>query len=88
MRSKQFVMTSLAVLMAATVWAAENNTPTKEEITKEMANPNTALTSLKLQTQYYSFDGNLPLADDQDMVKLFLQPTLPFPLKSGKDLHY
>lgn len=66
--------------------AAESSTPSKEEIAKEMANPNTALTSLKLQTQYYSFDGDLPLADDQDMVKLFLQPTLPFPLENGKTL--
>jgi len=66
--------------------AAEGGTPSKEEIAKEMANPNTALTSLKLQTQYFSFDGDLPLADDQDMVKLFLQPTLPFPLENGKTL--
>ena len=44
------------------------------------------LTSLKLQIQYFSFDGDLPLADDQDMVKLFLQPTLPFPLANGKTL--
>ena len=34
--------------------------------------------------QYFSFDGDLPAADDQDMVKLFFQPTLPFPLKNGK----
>jgi len=51
-----------------------------------MANPNTALTSLKLQTQYFSFDGDLPAADKQDMVKLFFQPTLPFPLANGKTL--
>jgi hypothetical protein len=44
------------------------------------------LTSLKLQIQYYSFDGNLPLADEQNMLKLYLQPTLPFPLKNGKTL--
>jgi hypothetical protein len=65
---------------------AESSTPSKEEIAKELANPNTVLTSLKLQTQYFSFDGNLPRADDQDMVKLFFQPTLPFSLENGKTL--
>jgi hypothetical protein len=64
--------------------AAESSTPSKEEIAKELANPNTALSSLKFQTQYFSFDGDLPLADDQDMVKFFFQPTLPFPLANGK----
>jgi hypothetical protein len=38
--------------------------------------PNTALTSLKTQIQYFSFAGDLPAADEQDMVKLFFQPTL------------
>ena len=74
-------MVSLAPLAAA-----ESGQPSKEEVAKEMANPNTALTSLKLQTQYFSFDGDLPAADKQDMVKLFFQPTLPFPLANGKTL--
>lgn len=64
--------------------AAENDKPTNEEIAKELANPNTALTSLKFQFQYFSFDGDLPRADDQDMLKVFFQPTLPFPLDNGK----
>jgi hypothetical protein len=38
---------------------AENSTPSKEEIAKELANPNTVLTSLKLQIQYFSLDGDL-----------------------------
>ena len=64
--------------------AAENDKPTNDEIAKELANPNTALTSLKFQFQYFSFDGDLPRADDQDMFRLFFQPTLPFPLENGK----
>ena len=64
--------------------AAENDKPTKDEIAKELANPNTALTSLKFQNQYFSFDGDLPGADDQDMYMMFFQPTLPFPLENGK----
>ena len=78
------VLTLLVGLSVAS--AAEDGKPTNEEIAKELANPNTVLTSLKLQTQYFSFDGNLPAADDQDMVKLFFQPTLPFPLENGKTL--
>ena len=65
---------------------AESGTRSKEDIAKELANPNTALASLKLQTQYFSFAGDLPAADEQDMVKLFFQPTLPFPLRNGKTL--
>ena len=45
-----------------------------------------ASSSLKLQSQYFSFDGDLPGADDLDMFKLFLQPTLPFPLANGYTL--
>ncbi len=43
----------------ASLATAESSTPSKEEIAKELANPNTVLTSLKLQTQYFSFDGDL-----------------------------
>lgn len=51
----------LALLAVVTsVHAAENTKPTKDEIAKELANPNTALSSLKLQIQYFSFDGDLP----------------------------
>jgi hypothetical protein len=71
-------------LFAGPLAAAEDGKPTSDEIAKELANPNTALTSLKLQTQYFSFEGDLPGVDGQDMVKLFLQPTLPFPLENGK----
>ncbi len=66
--------------------AAESSTPSKEEIAKELANPNTPLTSMKLQNQYFIFDGDLPGADDLDMFKMFLQPTLPFPLENGKTI--
>lgn len=64
--------------------AAESSARSKDEIAKDLANPNTPLTSLKLQIQYFSFDGDLPGADDQDMLKLYLQPVLPFPLESGR----
>lgn len=71
----------LISLLSMPVLAQE--TRTADEIAKEMANPNTALTSLKFQNQYYSFDGDLPGADDLDMFLIFLQPTFPFPLANG-----
>jgi hypothetical protein len=66
--------------------AAEEVSPSSDDIAKELANPNTVLTSLKLQNQYIAFDGDLRGADDLDMFKLFLQPTLPFPLENGNTL--
>ena len=83
---KTFIILVALIVGLASLAAAESGTPSKEEIAKELANPNTALTSLKLQTQYFSFDGDLPRADDQDMLKLYFQPTLPFPLENGKTL--
>jgi hypothetical protein len=83
---RTFIGVLVLLINMSVAFAAENDKPTKEEIAKELANPNTVLASLKLQVQYFSFDGNLPRADDQDMVKLFFQPTLPFPLENGKIL--
>jgi hypothetical protein len=70
-KKTKILIGALAVIVGlAPLAAAESGNRSKEEIAKELANPNTALTSLKLQTQYFSFDGDLPRADDQDMVKL------------------
>lgn len=85
-RMKLALAASAVVIGMIQLAAAENSTSSKEEIAKELANPNTALASMKLQIQYYSFDGDLPLADDQDMVKLYFQPTLPFPFDNGYTL--
>ena len=48
--------TLVLIVGLAALAAAESAAPSKEEIAKELANPNTVLTSLKLQTQYFSFD--------------------------------
>jgi hypothetical protein len=81
---KTFIGVLALLVGLSVVSAAENGKPTKDEIAKELANPNTALTSLKFQNQFYMFDGDLPRANDQDMYMLFFQPVLPFPLESGK----
>ena len=57
--------------------------PSADEIAKALANPNSPLASLTLKTQYTSFKGDLPNADDQDKVGLTFQPVLPFPLANG-----
>lgn len=57
------------------------------EIAKELANPNTVLTSLKFKTQFRVYKGTLPQADDQNGVITLFQPTLPFPLKNGHTLY-
>jgi hypothetical protein len=83
----KYLLGVLALLFVVTpALAAEAGGQSKDEIAKELANPNTALTSLKLQIQYFSFDGDLPQAGNQNMLKLYLQPTLPFPLENGKTL--
>ena len=56
------------------------------ELARELANPNTPLTSLKFKSQYRSFTGDLPDADRQSGTTVLLQPTLPFPLESGRTL--
>jgi len=75
-----------AALLAGAVFAQESEAPSKDEIAKELANPNTVLTSLKLQSQYFRLDSDFPKADGLEMYRMFLQPTLPFPLKNGKTL--
>ena len=64
--------------------SAEEASRSTDEIARDLANPNTPLTSLKLQSQYFIFDGDLPRADDQDTLRLYFQPTLPFPQENGK----
>ena len=47
-----------------------------EEIAKELANPNTPLTSLKFKLQYTEYEGSLPHAGEQNFTSISLQPTL------------
>jgi hypothetical protein len=86
-KKMESIIDALVLLIGLSVAsAAESDKPTKGEIAKELANPDTALTGLKFQNQYFSFDGDLPRLDDEDMYKLFFQPTLPFTLENAKTL--
>ena len=51
-----------------------------EDLNRELANPNTPLSSLNLKQVYTSFDGDLPGADQQSSKVTVFQPILPFPL--------
>ncbi len=62
---------------------AEEKEPTADEIAKELANPNTPLASLNFKTQFRTFKGDLPGADDQDGTTVLFQPSMPFPLDNG-----
>ena len=56
---KLFIGVLALIASLALLATAVSSTPSKEEIAKELANPNTVLTSLKLQIQYFSLDGDL-----------------------------
>ena len=49
-----------------------------DEIAKELANPNTPLTSLKFKNQFRTYSGDLSGAADQASYIMFFQSTLPF----------
>jgi len=57
--------------------------PSADELAAELSNPNTAVASLTLKTQFRGFDGDLPDASDQSSTTLLFQPILPFALNSG-----
>ncbi len=70
----------LLLLGVASLSADTLDGKSAEEIAKELANPNTPLTSVKFELQYTAFDGSLLNADSQDKFIVNLQPTLPFPI--------
>ncbi len=59
---------------------------TVNELAKDLANPNTPLTSLKFKTQLRTYTGSLAYATEQNGSLTLLQPTLPFPFKNGNKL--
>ncbi len=54
-----------------------------EEMSKELANPNTSVASLTFKLQFRGFEGDLADADDQGSTTLLFQPSLPFKRDSG-----
>jgi hypothetical protein len=66
----------------------DNNYENKsmDELAKELANPNTPLTSLKFKNQFRTYKGDIAGATDQGSYIMLFQSTLPFPFKSGRTL--
>jgi len=82
----QLVVLCAGVLALDLAAAQETNERSDEEIARELANPNTALASVKFKLQHRIYKGDLPDVDGEDSTILLFQPTLPFPLKNGKTL--
>lgn len=59
--------------------------PSADELARELANPNTVLARLTLKTQFRSYTGDLPKADDQEATMMLFQPSAPFPLARKGD---
>jgi hypothetical protein len=81
-----FALVLMFLLGATTAQGADESSA--DEMAKELANPNTALTSLTFRFQHYSFGSDSEEADGLNMTQVFFQPTLPFPFESGKTLWF
>ncbi|MFC1765780.1 hypothetical protein ACFL6U_27355 [Planctomycetota bacterium] len=62
--------------------AAETGEPehTADSVSRELANPNSSLSTLKFQNQYRWYTGDLPGAKDQDNYTMLFQPVFPLAL--------
>lgn len=73
--------------LAGTAQAQDYSDKSEAELARELANPNTPLTSLKFKFQYRTYTGDLAQAGDQHSTTILFQPTLPFPMDNGKTLY-
>lgn len=83
------IIFSISILIAPfSIYAQNDDFKNKsiEELAKELANPNTPLTSLKFKNQFRTYKGDLAGASDQSSYVMLFQSTLPFPLENGKTL--
>lgn len=80
------------MLTSSAVWAEEGAVAAGEvsanEMAKELSNPNTALASMTLKTQFTGYTGDLPGAEDQFGSAVLFQPVLPFPRKDGSQVFF
>jgi len=89
-KSGYFLMFSVGVLLSHSAFLSgqDNDFENKstDELAKELANPNTPLTSLKFKHQFRTYKGDLSGAADQASYIMLFQSTLPFPFKNGRTL--
>ncbi|WP_076414617.1 transporter [Shewanella sp. UCD-KL12] len=74
-------------LFSCQLFAADYEGKSNAELARELANPNTPLTSLKFKTQYRTYTGDLDSASEQSGTRVIFQPTLPFPMASDNTLY-
>ncbi len=83
-QSIQFVTAFfLGIVLLSSLNAQEKSA---DEIAKELADPNTALATLTLKSQFRQFEGDLPGANDQDSFTSLFQPALPFLRDDGSKI--
>lgn len=59
-----------------------------DDIAEKLNNPTAAIGSLTGLIDFKTFEGDLPMAGDQAAWSLTFQPSLPKPLKNGKNLMF
>jgi hypothetical protein len=74
----------LSTILVTPAWAQDDSAKSADDIARELANPNTPLATLNFKNQIRWYEGDLPGADDEVGYTMLFQPSLPFPLKSGK----
>jgi len=57
-----------------------------DEIAKELSNPVTTLASVRTDIEYRTYQGDLPKSSDQSNTVFMIKPSLPIPLKNGKNI--
>ena len=64
-----------------------NKTPENADaLAEKLNNPTSAVGSMTSLIDFKTFQGNLPLANEQTALSITFQPSLPKPLKNGKNL--
>ncbi len=82
-KSSVLILSALLTIYSMNASAEEKSI---EEMSKELANPNTSVASLTLKLQFRGFAGDLPGAGDQDSMTLLFQPSLPFKREDGSKI--
>ena len=86
MKTLLTVVLALLLFTGNGIAADSEESPRKsaDEVARELANPNNSLASLTFKNQYRWYDGDLPLADEQENYTLLFQPVFPFSLQPSE----
>lgn len=82
----RFLSIYISAVFILPALAADRETYSLDEIAKELSNPVTALASIRTDMEYRTYQGDLPAAGDQSNTVFVIKPSLPIPLKNGKNI--